>query len=242
MTFRFMPLCARPPCHLHRPTCRERYAADADEVCLPRPERGHPLFPLPPASCYAGCVPFCPAPPPSRAPPQGAEPNCPSLSAIARRVPLPSAVPSEHTESTQRTAPPLANTGFSLNSPLNSVPPAPSLRLIAPRQVNFSRTRFYLLTLPFLRIQHIASPCIYLLVARRDRSKKYLFRGIGVRPPYPLLSSSFPPFLKVSPQWFLRWFSLSPPQRAKSRGMNPERSIPRRAVAFSPWSCYELLP
>lgn len=84
MTFRFMPLCARPPCHLHRTTCREMCAADADEVCLPCPERATPVFPLPlPPLAMLRWLPFYPAPPPSRAPPQGAEPNCPSLSAIA---------------------------------------------------------------------------------------------------------------------------------------------------------------
>lgn len=57
MTFRVMPLCARPPCHLHRPTCREMCAADADEVCLPCPERAPPVFPLPlpPLLCFVGC-------------------------------------------------------------------------------------------------------------------------------------------------------------------------------------------
>lgn len=64
MTFRFMPLCARPPCHLHRTTCREMCAADADEVCLPRPKRDPLFFRYPPAllPCWIDALrPSCPA-------------------------------------------------------------------------------------------------------------------------------------------------------------------------------------
>lgn len=168
-------------------------AADADEVPLPRPERGPPLFPLPPPAllpCWIDAL--QPSPPPSRSSPfTQPEPNCSLPSALggsdrASRVLRPCRLPAAllcstsclscpshwppaisaghdllrvcrialqhvtiapkplplrrappiypatappclagHTESTQRTTPALANKGFCLNSPLNSVPPRP---------------------------------------------------------------------------------------------------------------------
>ena len=90
MTFRVMPLCARPPCHLHRPTCREMCAADADEVCLPRPERGHPLFPLPPGLLLCWMCALLPSAPAVPRPSTGGGTELPLT--VRHRSPRPSAV------------------------------------------------------------------------------------------------------------------------------------------------------